>query len=121
MIRPSEKMHGGSTITQQLIKNTNGDIYNRNILHKYQEALLSIIIESKYSKEEILEMYLNRIYLGEGVYGVGTAARQYFNKNVYDLTLVESAYLAGLPKAPSTYDRRFKSRKSSVRTMSYKQ
>ncbi|MFJ8247963.1 PBP1A family penicillin-binding protein [Peribacillus asahii] len=103
MIRPSQKMHGGSTITQQLIKNVNGDIYNRNVLHKFQEALLSIIIESKYSKEEILEMYLNRIYLGEGVYGVGTAARQYFNKNVYDLTLVESAYLAGLPKAPSTY------------------
>jgi len=104
ILHPSQSMNGGSTLTQQLIKNVNGDMYNRNVLHKYQEALLSIIIENKYSKKQILEMYLNRIYLGEGnVYGVGTAAKYYFNKNVSDLTLTESAFLAGLPQAPSAY------------------
>lgn len=101
---PSSSMHGGSTLTQQLVKNVNGDMYNRNVLHKYQEALLSIVIENKYSKNEILEMYLNRIYLGNGnIHGVGTAAKHYFNKNVSDLNLAESAFLAGLPKAPSSY------------------
>jgi len=104
ILHPSQSMNGGSTLTQQLIKNVNGDMYNRNVLHKYQEALLSIIIENKYSKKQILEMYLNRIYLGEGnVYGVGTAAKHYFNKDVSDLTLTESAFLAGLPQAPSAY------------------
>ena len=104
VLHPSASMNGGSTITQQLIKNVNGDMYNRNVLHKYQEALLSIVIENKYSKEEILEMYLNRIYLGNGnVYGVGTASKQYFNKKISDLSLAESAYLGGLPQAPSSY------------------
>lgn len=104
VLHPSSSMNGGSTITQQLIKNVNGDMYNRNVLHKYQEALLSIVIENKYSKEEILEMYLNRIYLGNGnVYGVGAASKQYFGKKVSDLSLAESAYLGGLPQAPSSY------------------
>lgn len=103
VLHPSESMHGGSTITQQLIKNVNEDMYNRNVLHKYQEALVSILIENKYSKKEILEMYMNRIYLGKGVYGVGTAAKQYFGKNVSDVSLAESAFLAGLPQAPSAY------------------
>lgn len=102
-IHPEDKMHGGSTITQQLIKNVNGDINHRNLIHKWQEATLSWVIEQRYSKDEILEMYMNQIYLGKGVYGVGTAAKQFFHKNVYDLTLIESAFLAGLPKAPERY------------------
>lgn len=104
LLRPSEPMHGGSTITQQLVKNINGDIYNRTVLHKYQEALLAVAIEDAYEKDDVLEMYLNRIYLGKGdIYGIGTASKVYFDKSVSELSLAESAFLAGLPKAPSTY------------------
>lgn len=106
LTKPSESMHGGSTLTQQLVKNVKGDIYNRNVLHKYQEALLSIVIENKYSKDEILEMYMNQIFLGTGsgnIHGVGTASKHYFSKHVSELTLAESAFLAGLAQAPSAY------------------
>lgn len=103
----SEGMHGGSTITQQLVKNVNEDIYGRTVVHKYQEALMAIILENKYSKEEILEMYLNSIFLGTSqngnLYGVGVASEYYFNKKPMELTVSQSAYLAGLAKAPSTY------------------
>ncbi|WP_409300384.1 transglycosylase domain-containing protein [Peribacillus sp. SCS-155] len=100
---PSGGKQGGSTLTQQLIKNAQKHIQNRNFLHKYQEAALSVLIESKYDKNEILEMYLNRIYLGNGIYGIGTASKYYFNKHVSELTLPEIAYLAGLPQAPTNY------------------
>ncbi|MEW5767927.1 MAG: penicillin-binding protein 1A [bacterium] len=93
---------GGSTITQQLAKVlflTSEKTYAR----KFQEALLAIQIERRYTKEEILERYLNKIYFGHGVYGVGAAANFYFNKKVSELNLAESAMLAGLPKAPNYF------------------
>lgn len=93
---------GASTITQQLAKVlflTSERTYSR----KFQEALLAIQIERKYTKEEILERYLNKIYFGHGTYGVGAAANFYFGKKVAELNLAESALLAGLPKAPNYF------------------
>lgn len=93
---------GASTITQQLARNLylNAD---KTLGRKLREAAYAIKIDTTYSKNEILEMYLNRIYFGEGSWGVQGAARTYFNKNVKDLTLPEAAVLAALPKAPSRY------------------
>ena len=88
-------LQGGSTITQQLAKNA-FLTHERTLTRKLQELLWAIQIERKYSKAEILETYLNEIYLGPGVYGVEAAARYYFNKSVDELTLAESALLAGL-------------------------
>jgi len=93
---------GASTITMQLAKNT-FLTPERKISRKLKEVVLSYRIERSLSKEEILEMYLNRIYLGNGAYGVEMASQRYFDKSVRDLTLAEAAILAGLPKAPSTY------------------
>ena len=95
-------MQGASTITQQVAKNfllTNERSYDRKI----KEALLSFRIESAYSKEKILELYLNEIYLGLGNYGVAAAALNYFGKSVHELTVAEVAYLAALPKGPNNY------------------
>lgn len=95
-------MQGASTITQQVAKNfllTNVRSYDRKI----KEALLSFRIESAYSKEKILELYLNEIYLGLGNYGVAAAALNYFGKSVHELTVAEVAYLAALPKGPNNY------------------
>ncbi|SDO98377.1 penicillin-binding protein 2A [Paenibacillus sp. yr247] len=93
---------GASTITQQLARNLflNAD---KTLGRKLREAAYAIKIDTTYSKNEILEMYLNSIYFGEGSWGVQGAARTYFNKNVQDLTLPEAAVLAALPKAPSRY------------------
>lgn len=93
---------GASTITQQLARNLflNAD---KTLGRKLREAAYAIKIDTTYSKDEILEMYLNSIYFGEGSWGVQGAARTYFNKNVQDLTLPEAAVLAALPKAPSLY------------------
>ena len=93
---------GGSTITQQLVKNallTKERTFNRKI----KEAVLSVLTEIIYSKEEILEMYLNYIPYGGTAVGIEAAANLYFDKSASELTLVESSLLAGLPKAPSTY------------------
>jgi penicillin-binding protein 1A len=93
---------GASTITQQVAKNfllSNKQNYERKI----KEALLSLRIEQTYSKDRILELYLNEIYFGLGAYGVGAASLVYFDKAVNELTLAESAYLAALPKAPNNY------------------
>jgi len=95
-------VQGGSTLTQQLAKNALLT-HERTIYRKIQEAYLAIQFERTYTKKEILEFYLNEIYLGHSVYGVQTAAKFYFNKDVEDLTLAESALLAGLPKAPNYY------------------
>ena len=95
-------VQGGSTITQQLAKNlflTN----ERAIGRKIQEALLAFRLERKYSKNEILETYLNRVYLGAGAYGVEAAAQRYFGKSARHVTLAEAAILAGLLKAPSRF------------------
>src|SRR5579871_1906469 len=92
---------GASTITQQVAKNfllTNEVSFTRKI----KEALLALKIERTYTKDKILELYLNEIYLGFGAYGVAAAALLYFDKSVNELTLAEAAYLAALPKAPST-------------------
>lgn len=94
---------GGSTITQQLAKNIylSGD---RSILRKLDEAILAIEIEQRYSKAQILEAYLNRIYYGNQSYGADAAAHTYFGKPAGRLTLAEAALLAGLPAAPSDLD-----------------
>ena len=93
---------GGSTITQQLAKNAFLS-QEQTLKRKIQEAMLALEIEHKYSKKEILEMYLNQIYFGQGAYGIQTAAKTYFNKDVNELTLTQCAMLAGLPKSPNYY------------------
>ena len=97
-----KRLVGASTITQQVAKNfllTNEQSYDRKI----KEALLSMRIEQAFTKDQILELYLNEIYLGVRSYGVGAAALHYFDKSVHQLTLEEVAYLAALPKAPANY------------------
>lgn len=93
---------GGSTITQQLAKNAFLS-QEQTLKRKIQEAMLALEIEHKYSKKEILEMYMNQIYFGQGAYGIQTAAKTYFNKDVNELTLTQCAMLAGLPKSPNYY------------------
>ncbi|WP_417667897.1 transglycosylase domain-containing protein [Roseibium sp.] len=93
---------GGSTLTQQLAKNLFLEP-DRTMKRKMQELVLSIWLEAKFSKDEILEMYLNRVYLGAGAYGVDAAARRYFGKSARLVTIAEAATLAGLLKAPSRY------------------
>ena len=93
-------VQGGSTITQQLAKN----LFltpDRTIERKVQEVMLALWLERKYTKDQILEMYLNRVYLGSGSYGVAAASRRYFNKSAKEVTLPEAALIAGLLKAPS--------------------
>jgi penicillin-binding protein 1A len=91
---------GGSTITQQLAKNL-FLTQERTIERKIQEVVLALWLERKYSKAQILEVYLNRMYFGAGAYGVEAAARRYFNKSARHVTLAEAAMLAGLVKSPS--------------------
>jgi penicillin-binding protein 1A len=101
-IREKRKAQGASTITQQLARNlflTHEKFYTRKI----KEALLAIEIEKRYTKDEILQMYLNQIYFGHGAYGVESAARLYFGRSVRELGLAECALLAGIPKNPSGY------------------
>jgi penicillin-binding protein 1A len=102
-------VQGGSTITQQLAKNiliAEGVVthYDRSISRKIKELLLAFWLEYKFSKSDILMMYLNRVYFGAGTYGIDAAARKYFNKSAKSLTLFESAILAGLLKAPTKYN-----------------
>ena len=94
---------GGSTITQQVAKYLLQDS-SYNIGRKIREAILAFRLESTLSKQQILELYLNSIFLGRNAYGVQAAARAYFDKDVNELTLSEAAYLAVLPKAPANYD-----------------
>jgi 1A family penicillin-binding protein len=101
-IQAGEIVEGGSTITQQLVKNLYLD-QQRTFWRKSKELVLTVQIERKYTKKEILEMYLNQIYFGQGAYGIETAARTYFNKPAKELNLAESAMLAGIPRAPSLY------------------
>ena len=98
----SRRPQGASTITQQVAKNfllTNEVSFTRKI----KEALLALKIERTYSKDKILELYLNEIYLGLGAYGIAAASLMYFDKGVNELTVPEAAYLAALPKAPNNY------------------
>ena len=98
-----KKLIGASTITQQVAKNfllTNEQTIDRKI----KEAILALRIEQAYSKDKILELYLNEIFLGIGSYGVAAASLTYFDKSVHELTLAEAAYLAALPKGPNNYN-----------------
>ena len=93
-------VEGGSTITQQLAKN----LFlkpSRTLERKVQELIIALWLENKYNKDEILELYLNRVYFGSGAYGVDAASRRYFSKSARDVNLAEAALLAGLLKAPS--------------------
>ena len=102
-INENKRLEGASTITQQVAKNfllTNEVSLNRKI----KEAILAFRIERAYSKERILELYLNQIYLGQGTYGIAAASLEYFDKSIKDLNYAEAALLAALPKAPSKYD-----------------
>ncbi len=101
-IQAGHVVEGGSTITQQLSK-TLFLSSERSLERKIREAILSVRMELVFSKDEILEMYLNNIYYGHGSYGVEAAARTYFGKGVKDLNLVQCATLAALPKAPNNY------------------
>ena len=101
-IRAGRLVEGGSTITQQVAKN----IFltpERSLKRKAQEAMLAFWLESRFTKKEILAIYLNRVYLGSGSYGVDAASLRYFGKPATDLTLMESAMMAGLLKAPSRF------------------
>jgi penicillin-binding protein 1A len=104
MVRGSgDRLVGASTITQQVAKNfllTNDQTIDRKI----KEAMLSLRIEQAYSKDKILELYLNEIFLGLGSYGVAAAALTYFDKSVHELSLAQTAYLAALPKGPNNYN-----------------
>lgn len=93
---------GGSTITQQLAK-ISFLTHKKNLERKLKELILTINLEHHFSKDEILEMYLNQVYFGHGAYGIQQAAKIYFSKNVYELTLSEAALLAGLIRYPSYY------------------
>ena len=96
-------LQGGSTITQQYVKNVYLN-HERTILRKLKEAVLAVKLERRYDKREILERYLNTIYLGRGAYGVQAASRSYFGKDVGELGLGEAAYLAGLIRSPEVAD-----------------
>ena len=102
-IKNSKRLEGASTITQQVAKNfllTNEVSINRKI----KEAILAFRIERVLTKQRILELYLNQIYLGGGAYGVAAASLEYFDKSIKDLNYSEAALLAALPKAPSRYN-----------------
>lgn len=94
---------GASTLTQQVVKRS-FLTDKKSIERKAQEAYLSYRLEQEYSKDEIFEMYLNKIYYSDGIYGSQTAAKYYFNKSLKDLNLAETAYLAGLPQVPNQYN-----------------
>src|SRR5215216_3306328 len=113
----NKRPQGASTITQQVAKNfllTNEVSFDRKI----KEALLALRIERTYSKEKILELYLNEIYLGLGAYGVAAASLLYFDKSVHELTAAEAAYLAALPKAPNNYHP-FRQRERAIERRNY--
>src|SRR5437867_10609943 len=112
-LRTRSWSQGFSTITMQLARNIFPDRISRekSPIRKLKEAKVARAIEAKYSKDRILELYLNQIYLGNGAYGVESASQRYFGKSVRDLNLAEAATLASIPKSPGRYDpRRFPDR-----------
>src|SRR6201987_2688364 len=108
-------VQGGSTITQQLAKNL-FLTQERSFSRKIQETLLALWLEHRFSKNQILEIYLNRVYLGAGTYGVDAAAHRYFNKSARQTTLYESAAIAGLLKAPARFNPTRDREKAAART-----
>lgn len=114
LAKGDQGLGGASTITQQVVKNfllTN----ERTIQRKIKEAILAYRMSKSFTKDQILELYLNQIYLGSGAYGVAVAAETYFNKSIDELTIEEDALLATLPKAPSKLDPRKNIEKAKVR------
>jgi 1A family penicillin-binding protein len=106
-IRADETVSGASTITQQLVRNvilTSEERSQRSVWRKLREALLAYQVTQKYSKTQILQLYLNEIYYGNLAYGVEAASQTYFSKRARDLSLHEAALIAGLPQAPTVYD-----------------
>ena len=97
-----QKLQGGSTLTQQLVKNSLLTP-ERTVKRKIREFVLTLIVETIYTKDQILELYLNQIPYGSTAYGIGAASELYFDKDAKDLTLAEAALLAGLPQAPTRY------------------
>ena len=106
-ISQGRSAQGGSTITQQLAKNAFLS-HEKRLMRKVKEALITIEIERKYTKDEILQKYLNEIYFGSGSYGIKTAASSFFGKDVDELNLAEVALLAGIPNRPNLYNPRTK-------------
>lgn len=103
-LEKKEFAEGGSTISQQLVKN----MYlsqKKTITRKIQEAIITIQLEKKYSKEEILELYVNIIYYGNNSYGIGQAANKFYGKTPLDIDFNEATWLAGMPQAPSIYSK----------------
>lgn len=115
-IKKGKKAQGGSTITQQVAKTFVGR--EKTYTRKIKEMLLALKLEKEFTKDEILFLYLNQVYLGHGLYGVGAAAKGYFRKNMSELSLAEMAMLAGLPPAPSNYSP-FSNPKSAYKRMVY--
>ena len=103
MFATMQNSYGGSTLTQQLIKNLTGND-EVTVQRKLSEIFSALELEKKYSKDEIMEWYLNAVYFGEGCYGVQTAARTYFGKDVSELSLAEAAAIVGITNLPTKYD-----------------
>ena len=114
ILKGDESVGGASTITQQVVKNLLLS-RERTLQRKVKEAILAFRISQTFSKDQILELYLNQIYLGSGAYGVAAAAQVYFNKSIDELTIEEDALLATLPKAPSKLDPRKNIEKAKIR------
>jgi penicillin-binding protein 1A len=97
------RVEGGSTITQQVVKNflLTSEV---SIERKIKEAILSYMVSKTFTKDQVLELYLNQTFFGKGAYGVAMAAQNYFNKSIDELTIPEAAFIAGLPKAPSNFN-----------------
>ncbi|MDZ4318894.1 MAG: PBP1A family penicillin-binding protein [Phenylobacterium sp.] len=113
-MRAGRVVQGGSTLTQQLAKN----LFltpDQNLRRKVQELMLAVWLEMKFSKKEILALYLNRVYFGAGAYGIEAASQRYFDKSAKDLTVGEAALLAGLLKAPSRYSPVSESERAATR------
>lgn len=102
-VNPGKNSHGGSTITQQVVKNVTGDD-TKSVPRKIRELWRALQLEKSYSKDDILEVYVNVIYMGYDLYGVKTAAKAYFNKDVSELDLAECAVLAGITNSPGKYN-----------------
>src|SRR5699024_11770607 len=95
---------GGSTLTQQLVKLSFLDQNDTSLERKSKEAVLAWDMKDRYTKDEILTFYINKVYMGNGVYGIGTASEYYFDKPLKDLELHQQALLAGIPNAPNDYN-----------------
>lgn len=102
----SDGLQGGSTLTQQLIKLSvfSTKSSDQTLRRKAQEAWLAMQVQQKYSKDQILEYYINKVFMNYGQYGMSTGAKFYFNKSLKDLTLAQTAFIAGLPQSPAGYD-----------------